>query len=72
LVNGTKRGRFVVYALAPEVFRQAEGAAAKGEATGTPSRDILDFGCCQLDLGKRAAAAAAGRSGRGRKGKVSA
>ena len=56
LVTGTKRGRFVVYALVPEVFRrQAEEAAATGDDAAR--RDVLDFGCCQLDLGKPGAAA---------------
>ena len=71
LVTGTKRGRFVVYALVPEVYqRQAEEAAgaANGQAPETPTRDVLDFGCCQLDLGKRAAA---GKAGRRPKGKAS-
>src|SRR4051812_4369792 len=35
LVTGTKRGRFVVYALVPEGFRQAEEEAAKGGGSGT-------------------------------------
>src|SRR3982750_4649198 len=47
LVHGAKRGRFVVYSLAPEVFRQAE-EAAKGEGRAAVMRDVLDFGCCQL------------------------
>ena len=65
LVSGTKRGRFVVYALVPEVYqRQAEEAAAKGDDTA--ARDVLDFGCCQLDLGKPGATA---RGKRGRKAK---
>ena len=71
LVTGTKRGRFVVYALVPEVFRhQAEeaAAAANGQPPATPARDVLDFGCCQLDLGKRSAA---GKAGRRPKGKAS-
>jgi DNA-binding transcriptional ArsR family regulator len=73
LVTGTKRGRFVMYALVPEVFRQAEEAAAKGDgsAVAAAGRDVLDFGCCQLDLGKPAASATR-RGGRGRKGKASA
>src|SRR4051812_26280771 len=55
LVTGTKRGRFVMYALVPEVFRQAEeAAAAKPNASEAAAHDILDFGCCQLDLGKPA------------------
>lgn len=68
LVNGTKRGRFVVYALVPEVFRgQAEEAAVNGDDTSR--RDVLDFGCCQLDLGKPGATA---RGKRGRKAKPTA
>jgi ArsR family transcriptional regulator len=43
LLEATKRGRFVVYSLAPGVVREM----------GTGRRDVLDFGCCQLDLGKR-------------------
>ena len=42
LLDATKRGRFVVYSLAPGVVREM-GAG----------RDVLDFGCCTLDLGKR-------------------
>jgi DNA-binding transcriptional ArsR family regulator len=67
LVHGAKRGRFVVYSLAPEVFRQAE-EAAKGNGPAA-MRDVLDFGCCQLDLGKREAT---GRGKRARKAKPSA
>jgi DNA-binding transcriptional ArsR family regulator len=36
LVTAQKQGRFVVYALAPEILRQGS----------------LDFGCCRLQLGK--------------------
>jgi len=42
LLEAIKRGRFVVYSLAPKVVREM------GEG-----RDVLDFGCCTLDLGKR-------------------
>jgi ArsR family transcriptional regulator len=42
LLEATKRGRFVVYSIAPGVVRE-----------GKTARDVLDFGCCQLDLGKR-------------------
>jgi ArsR family transcriptional regulator len=45
LVEGTKRGRFVIYSLAPDVFRRPTGDAASA------TNDILDFGCCQLDFG---------------------
>jgi ArsR family transcriptional regulator len=43
LLEATKRGRFVVYSIAPGVVRE----------TGAAHRDVLDFGCCTLDLGKR-------------------
>jgi DNA-binding transcriptional ArsR family regulator len=43
LVQGTKRGRFVIYSLTPDVFRPPAGAAT--------TNDVLDFGCCQLDFG---------------------
>lgn len=64
LVEGAKRGRFVVYSLAPGVLRQAGADASSG-----PARDVLDFGCCQLDLGDRGARR---RGGRARKAKPSA
>ena len=66
LVSGVKRGRFVVYSLAPDVLRQQ---ASNGEAATTaaePARDVLDFGCCQLDLGHRPAAVRAPRRKRAR------
>lgn len=57
LVENAKRGRFVVYSLAPGVFRHpAAGPAADAGASGGHNdgdRDVLDFGCCQLDLGSR-------------------
>ena len=45
LVRPTKQGRYVSYALAPRFARQS-----------TTSRlDILDFGCCRLELGESSA-----------------
>jgi DNA-binding transcriptional ArsR family regulator len=67
LVRGAKRGRFVVYALVPEVFRQADAAADGDGVAG--GHDVLDFGCCQLDLGT--SGGSKGRAGRGRKRKTS-
>ena len=42
LIRGTKRGRFVHYALRP-------GVLAEAEAAGVP-KDALDLGCCKLEL----------------------
>jgi DNA-binding transcriptional ArsR family regulator len=53
LVEGVKRGRFVVYSLAPGVFRQPPAPDTAGPGAGDPAHDVLDFGCCQLDLGHR-------------------
>jgi DNA-binding transcriptional ArsR family regulator len=66
LVEGAKRGRFVVYSLAPGVLRQGEGAA-KGDGASTGGRDVLDFGCCQLDLGDRGTPRRGGRAAKSRK-----
>jgi len=42
LVRDSKRGKFVLYSLDPEVFRpEAEGRNA----------GAFDFGCCRLELG---------------------
>ncbi len=40
LVITSKRGRFVMYSLAPRFARPGEG----------PSLDTLDFGCCRIEL----------------------
>ncbi len=40
LVNASKRGRFVIYSLDERFARSANGAAL----------DMLDFGCCRLEL----------------------
>lgn len=45
LVTAEKRGRFVHYALAPK-FRKSGTAS---------SLNVLDFGCCRIELGKKAA-----------------
>ncbi|MCE9562032.1 MAG: metalloregulator ArsR/SmtB family transcription factor [Planctomycetes bacterium] len=42
LIRGTKRGRFVHYALRPGMLEEAE-------ATGVP-REALNLGCCKLEL----------------------
>jgi DNA-binding transcriptional ArsR family regulator len=42
LIRGTKRGRFVDYALKPGVLEEVVEA-------GVP-RDALDLGCCKLEL----------------------
>lgn len=44
-VRGGKRGRFVIYALAPDVLRRPPRS----------SLDVLDFGCCRVELGRRGA-----------------
>jgi DNA-binding transcriptional ArsR family regulator len=63
LVEGAKRGRFVIYSLAPNVFNQARDAAG----------DVLDFGCCQLDFGRAAETSkpAPNRQARGRQSAAS-
>ena len=40
LVNASKRGRFVIYSLDARFARSGAGSAL----------DVLDFGCCRLDL----------------------
>jgi DNA-binding transcriptional ArsR family regulator len=42
LIDGTKRGRFVLYALRPGVLEEAVEA-------GVP-KDALNLGCCRLEL----------------------
>ena len=42
LVRDEKQGKFVVYSLHPDVYRPKE--------LGQPA-DVLDFGCCRLELG---------------------
>ena len=42
LIRGTKRGRFVHYALRPGVLEEVEAA-------GVP-REALNLGCCRLEL----------------------
>ncbi|VTT98436.1 family transcriptional regulator : Transcriptional regulator, ArsR family OS=Pirellula staleyi (strain ATCC 27377 / DSM 6068 / ICPB 4128) GN=Psta_1414 PE=4 SV=1: HTH_20 [Gemmataceae bacterium] len=42
LIRGTKRGRFVHYALKPGMLEEAEAA-------GVP-REALNLGCCRLEL----------------------
>jgi ArsR family transcriptional regulator len=44
LVTGQKRGRNVIYALSPRVLSQQGGADA---------RDVLELGCCRLELGQK-------------------
>jgi ArsR family transcriptional regulator len=46
LVTGQKRGRHVIYALAPRVLSQQGGR-------GGGSRDVLELGCCRLELGQK-------------------
>jgi DNA-binding transcriptional ArsR family regulator len=41
VVTSRKQGRFVVYALAPEILRQGSRSPL----------NVLDFGCCRLELG---------------------
>ena len=40
LVRDEKQGKYVVYSLEPNVFRDAEGKNA----------EVVDLGCCRLDL----------------------
>ena len=42
LVTSKKRGRFVLYTLAPEILRQSSRSPL----------NVLDFGCCRLELGR--------------------
>lgn len=42
-----KEGRFVFYALAPAILKQVAGAKGGGAV------DVLDFGCCRVELGAR-------------------
>jgi ArsR family transcriptional regulator len=42
LVLDQKQGKFVVYSLHPDVFRPKAGGQAA---------DVLDLGCCRLELG---------------------
>ncbi|HZK79768.1 MAG TPA: metalloregulator ArsR/SmtB family transcription factor [Humisphaera sp.] len=43
IVNATKKGRFVLYTLAPRFLRQASQSPL----------NVLDFGCCRLELGAK-------------------
>lgn len=42
LVRDEKHGKFVVYSLDPDIFRPRD--------SGQPA-DVLDLGCCRLELG---------------------
>jgi ArsR family transcriptional regulator, nickel/cobalt-responsive transcriptional repressor len=42
LVTSEKRGRFVLYTLAPDILRHSSRSTL----------NILDFGCCRLELGR--------------------
>jgi len=42
LVCREKKGRFVIYSLAPKFLRQAASSKL----------NVLDFGCCRLELGE--------------------
>ena len=46
VVTGRKRGKQVIYALAPDVLKRPP--KGKGAAL-----DVLDFGCCRLELGEQ-------------------
>jgi ArsR family transcriptional regulator, nickel/cobalt-responsive transcriptional repressor len=43
VVRNGKRGRFVIYSLDPEVLRREPRTVL----------DVLDFGCCRVELGRR-------------------
>ena len=49
LVVDEKQGKFVSYSLNPEKFAPAP-KAAKGPKGG--SLDVIDLGCCRLELGE--------------------
>lgn len=40
VLDGEKRGKFVIYSVRPEIARQAKGGDLKS----------VDLGCCQLDI----------------------
>ena len=44
LVQDEKQGKFVVYALDPEIYRRQKKGAGL---------DMLDLGCCRLELGEK-------------------
>jgi ArsR family transcriptional regulator len=43
VAHGQKRGRFVIYSLAPELLR----TASKNPL------NVLEFGCCRIELGEK-------------------
>src|SRR5687767_11824380 len=43
LLTSRKQGRYVAYSLAPGVLRQRPGSAP----------DVLELGCCRIELGRR-------------------
>jgi ArsR family transcriptional regulator len=43
IVTSSKEGRFVTYALAPKFVRD----------TKTSSLNVLEFGCCRIELGEK-------------------
>jgi ArsR family transcriptional regulator len=43
IVTSTKKGRFVSYALAPKFLKD----------TKTRQLNVLEFGCCRLELGEK-------------------
>lgn len=45
LIAGSRKGRFIIYSLAAEIFDKGVGASA----------DTLDFGCCRVQLGSKQA-----------------
>jgi hypothetical protein len=42
---GTKRRRYVIHALSPRLLERSAG--------GGKRLDVLDFGCCRLELGRK-------------------
>jgi ArsR family transcriptional regulator len=43
ILTSRKKGRFVIYGLAPKFLRQASKSPL----------NVLDFGCCRLELGEK-------------------
>ena len=43
LVRGHKKGRHILYCLAPDILGRVEGQRL----------NVLDFGCCRIELGRR-------------------
>jgi ArsR family transcriptional regulator len=58
LISGRKLGRHVVYGIAARVLRRKDPATGSPAVVAAPvagavarRADVLDFGCCRLELG---------------------